>query len=370
MRTSMRRTIELLACGLAVLSGSPAAGSLDQQFFVSNNNKLYYVVKSDAGSGIGTQVTSIMMTNGTALNVNETSNPADPVLTSMATKLSGTVFGSIKRTPLLTGFASNDVVANDGSLANGSFDPSANNGDGLLTLPGGTRTVAFDGSGTEPVQDITGSSGAGVTFVPAAVTTTVTRRVGLTFSNAQTIVFPNPAGPVVTSNGATCSGGGCGAGIVCDPANDGGADTAACGGCGGTCGNFGGEVSTQNVSLDETRDSRVGNDAGGAAQQNAVDGFLLKHNTDIIVFMVDGAGQQAFGLSSSGFSVNAETLSQRTVLDSTGDADNSNFRSEQERPPPPPPLKCAPVASEQGLMLLALALIAGGAHRLRRRASS
>lgn len=370
MRTSMRRTIGFV-CGLLALSGSPAAASLDQQFFVSNNNKLYYVVKSDAGSGIGTQVTSIMMTNGTALNVNETSNPADPVVTSMATKLSGTVFSGIKRTPLLTGFASNDVVANDGSLANGAFDPSANNGDGLLTLPGGARTVTFDGSGTESVQDITSSSGAGVTLVPAAANATVTRRVGVTFANAATIVFPNPAGAVTTSAGATCSGGGCGAGIPCDPGNDGGADTAACGGCGGTCGNFGGEVSTQNVSLDETKDppSRVGNDAAGAAQQSVVDGFLIKHNTDIIVFMVDGAGEQAFGLSSSGFSVNAETLSQRTVLDTTGDADNSNFRSEQERPPPPPPLKCAPAASEQGLMLLVLALIAGGAHRLRRRAA-
>ena len=91
--------------------------------------------------------------------------------------------------------------------------------DEVLTLPGGTRTITFNGTGTEPVVAITSSTGAGVTFVPAAATVTFDRIIGTgDFDDAPSIVFPNPAGAPSLSNGATCVGGTT-PGAPCDPAN-------------------------------------------------------------------------------------------------------------------------------------------------------
>src|SRR5262249_46846174 len=151
----------------------------------------YYVVTSDPSAGsVGAQVTTLMMTNGTALPVNETANnPPDPVVTSFGMFLTNGILhpplGSILRTELLTGFTSNDIQnANPCNPVNGCFDPHANGGDGLLTLPGGTKTVAFDNSGTEPVGSITTATGAGLTLVPIADTTSFVRRIGNTTFSA------------------------------------------------------------------------------------------------------------------------------------------------------------------------------------------
>jgi hypothetical protein len=339
-------------CVAAVLTalafGSPARAAVDQQFFISDNNKLYYVLKVDPSSGIGVQITSIMMTSGTALNVNETSNnPPDPVVTSFSTKLTGSILRyppltNIKRTAILTGFSSNDVE-NGVNPLNGVFDPLANGGDGLLTLPGGTTTVTW---GDPSLHTLDASSGAGNSLVPAATTTTISRIIGGgTFLNVQTIVFPIPAGSVVASNGATCVGGS-NAGGPCDPANG----TADCPGAGGACSNYGGEATNQNVTLDDTLDSRIGNPASQGA---AIDGFLLHNTSDIIVFVVDD-GATAFGLSASGFSVSGtctganvpcltnddctgvgtcgDGLAARNNLDTTGDADNQQFNTPTRTP--------------------------------------
>ena len=332
-------------CGIAAMSGasSSAFASISQQFFVSDTNKLYYVVVSSPSAGsIGSQVTSIMMTSGTAQAINETSNdPPDPVVTSFGTLLTGNILhaptlSDLKRTEILTGFTSNDIQ-NVGNPLTGTFDPHANGGSGLLTLPGGARTVAFDGSGTEGVMPITTSSGSGDTFVPAADVTVVSRVIGIGhFLGAPTIVFPNPPGSVVTSSGARCVGG---TGTVCDPANG----IAANPDCpGGSCSDFGGEVPGQNVTLDDTMFTRVGN---AASQGAVVDGFLLPNTTAIIVFLVDD-GAAAFGLTADGFGVTGtcmgtETsclddvecigvpcttdLAGRTTVNTTGDIDNSQF---------------------------------------------
>jgi len=335
----------VLGALVAIAMPCAAYAAISQQFFLSDTNKLYYVVVSDPTAGsFGSQVTSILMTSGTALPVNETSNdPPDPVVTSFGTGLTGGILrfpplSNIKRTELLTGFTSN-TIENLGNPANGVFDPHANGGDGLLTLPGGTRTVAFGSGGTELTGPITASTGAGVTFVPAATNITVTRVIGGThFTNEPTIVFPNPAGPVVTSNGASCVGG---TGTDCDPAN-GVAVNPDC--PGGMCSDFGGEAAGQNVTIDDTLDSRVGNPASQGA---AVDGFFIPNMTAIIVFLVDD-GAPAFGLTADGFAVTgtcSETdvpcvmdlecppmetctggLAARDVVNTTGDVDNSQFR--------------------------------------------
>src|SRR5262249_58548521 len=127
--------------------------------------------------------------SGTAIPVVETSNnPPDPVVTAFATFLTGNILrfpplSNIIRTQLITGLTDNQIE-NMGNPLNGVFDPSANGGTGLLTLPGATRTVAFNNTGTELVQAITTSSGAGNTLVPAAINITISRTIGSgTFTN-------------------------------------------------------------------------------------------------------------------------------------------------------------------------------------------
>ena len=346
---TMMRVSLVLAIGL-MLEASPSRAAISQQFFRSNTNKLYYLVVSvPSGGSIGEQVTSIMMTSGTGLPVNETpNNPPDPVVTSFGTLLSGDILrfpplSNIMRTQLLTGFISNNIGGDPCNPINGCFDPAANNGNGLLTLPGGTRTVAFDGTGTEPIGPITVATGAGLTQVPAATNITLTRVVGSgMFPNAPTIVFPIPAGGVVTSNGSTCVGGS-NPGAACSsaPPPPTPAPPSACMG-GGTCTNFGGEAAGQNVTIDDTLGLRVGNPASQGAD---IDGFFLPNTTTMIVFLVDDGGA-AFGLTADGFAVtgtctNAETpcildtdcpggtcgfsLSQRNVVNTTGDVDNGTF---------------------------------------------
>ena len=299
----------------AVVPSSSVLASIQQQFFVSRNNKLYYVVTADPTSGIGAQVTSLIISSGSTFPLNETFNPnlPDNIVTAVSAALTGFILpdgnlANIKRTAILSGFAGvgNDIVV-DGNPADGDFDPDANGGDGLLTLPGGILTVAFGAGGTVPLTDLTQTTGAGSSLVPAGASLLVSRRIGGgTFLDSLTIVFPNPPGAPVLSFGASCSG--CAVGTrVCDPANANPADNddPFCnmgGACGGNddCGNLGGENPAQNVSLDETLETRVGSGVG--PQASAIDGFLLRNSDDIIVFVVDD-GAPAFGLSASGFSV-------------------------------------------------------------------
>ncbi len=328
---------------LAMMGTSPAWGVINQQFFVSSNNKLYYVIAANESAGnVGVQVNSLVMSSGTAVPLAETEPTSDTVVTALATFLTGSLLrtpplSNIMRTEIITDLPDN-FIANMGNPLNGIFDPTANGGDGLLTLPGGTRTVSFSG-GTELLMPITQSSGAGNTFVPAGTTTVVSRRIGdTTFENRTTIVFPNPAGGVVTSNPATCAGGS-NPGALCSP--DLNPDT--CMG-GGMCTNLGGEAPGQNVTLDETLGSRVGNPT---SQPGVVDGFLVPTTTAVIVFVVDD-GASAFGLAATGFDVtgtcsNADTpcstdidcaggtctlnLPARNVLNTTGDVDNQAFNT-------------------------------------------
>jgi hypothetical protein len=324
----------VVAVGMAGSLSPVSAALMQQSFFLSNNNKLYYVLQIDSsGDGVAVQVTSLMMTTGTASSLNETFNGAlpDNVLTSASVASSGQtipsgVLSTIKRTSLTTTTA--------GSY---TFDPAANSGDGLLTLPDGAQQVTFSGLSGLTLTSIINSTGAGLTLVPAAATTTISRRIGgTTDSGVLSIVFPNPAVAIVTSAGATC-GAPCGAGIVCDPVNGNPAtddDPGVCGPCGGTCSNLGGEVALQNVTLDDTKGTRVGND-GTASQASVVDGFFLHQTTDTIIFVVDTAGMTSFGLTASGFAVNSDmtdTLASRIVQASTGDSDNSSINTPTRTP--------------------------------------
>jgi hypothetical protein len=328
--TKLRQRLTIGVVAVMVVAGLSSrafAALMNQQFFISNNNKLYYVLNVlDSGSGSALQVTSLMLTSGTATNLNESFNSAlpDPELTSVSLASSGItlpngVLSNIKRTdilPLIT------------TSVSPTFDPTANGGDGLLTLPDGITQVTFSGASGASLLPITTATSAGAQSIPLAATTTLSRRLGgTTSSGVLSIVFPNPAGAPMLSDGATC-GAPCPSGIVCDPANS-GSDAVACGGCGGACTNLGGEASGQNVTLDDTKGSRVGNPV---SQVGVVDGILLRvtaSTSDYIVFLV-ADGSPSFGLSASGFSVDGDmtyTVASRIVQATTGDSDNSSFNT-------------------------------------------
>ncbi len=308
---SRGRLAALLLLAAALVLPAAAHAGISQQVFVSRNNKLYFVISSSPTTGsAGSQVTSVIMSSGTALPVVETNNnPPDPVVTAFATFLTGSLLNvpplsNIKRTEIISGLPGNRVQ-NMGNPLLGTFDPDANGGDGLLTLPGAARTVTFGGDGTETVVPITQATGMDSALVPAATTITLTRRLGgTTFTNVPTIVFPNPPGAPMLSSGARCAGGS-NPGTPCDRANG---LTDVCTG-GGTCSAFGGESAGQNVTIDDTLGERVGNPA---TQGGTSDGFYLRNNTDVIVFMVDH-GAPAFGVAVSGFAVTGTCSNSATA---------------------------------------------------------
>lgn len=336
-------TVLTVVAAWLALTGVAHAG-LSQQVFVSRNNKLYFVISSKpSGGSYGSQLTTMIMTSGTAIPVAETANnPPDPVLTSFSTFLTGGLLNvpplsNIKRSAIVSGLAQN-VIQNAGNPLMGVFDPNAHNGDGMLTLPGGARTVAYNGAGTEPIVPITQVTGSGDSFVPAAATVNLTRRVGMTtFSNVPTIVFPNPPGAPVLSSGATCAGGS-NPGMPCDRGNG---VTDVCTG-GGTCSNLGGSVPGQNATVDNVLGQRVGNPA---SQGDGTDGAFLRNGSEIIVFMVND-GAPAFGVATNGFAVtgtcsnlvrqcssNADcsggtctsAVAARNVLNTSGAVNNNSF---------------------------------------------
>ena len=140
-RGRVRVSITAVLLGL-LLGTSPSLAAINAQFFVSANNNLYYVVASDSSAGsVGTQVTSLIMTSGTPLSVPETkpiSPDPDNVVTAFSTFLTGGFLdppvSNIQRTGVITGLSSNHIE-NMGNPLNGNFDPLANGGRGLLTLP-------------------------------------------------------------------------------------------------------------------------------------------------------------------------------------------------------------------------------------------
>jgi len=333
-----------------VAVAGPCQALLQQCFFVSQNNKLYYVV-TGAGSGpqqeLGVQVVSMVMTSGTASPLDETPDGSpNQVLTAVSGALSngptngemlrarcvgGTQDGQfclsatacnagggtcsnltgIKRTEILSGFTSLDC----GQF---SFD---NTGDGVLSLPvpgNDVRVTWNNGAGGDPggatcsgvnclpltsIQSAGAATapcatGAATCQIPAAQRIVVSRTVGMaTLNQVPTIVFPKPVGATVTSDSTI------------------------------------GEVNGQNVTLDDTIGSRVGNGApghtSGVPSQTAisnVDGFFLRRDCttgcDAVVFVVDN-GSSGFGVSASGFSVDQDGQ----VLNTTGDVDNNSFNT-------------------------------------------
>jgi hypothetical protein len=280
-----------------------ASGAVELRVFTSDNGTLYYVIGVDVGAGsrgIGAQITSLAMSDGPVQAVAEPFSPPDRVLTAFAGANIGTSVppARLRRTGIVRGLNSNDIILdNPPNPSNGEFDPAANGGRGLLVLPDGKGTVGVDGSGTETVHPVDMASGTGTAaFVPAAATTSnIRRRILNNTIRAESLVFPNPAGPVLLSAASTCSAGN---GVPCDPS----VPPAMQDPCGGTeCGFSGGEMSGQTVTLDDTIDTRIGN---ATAQGTQVDGFFLRAGTDLIVFIIENSERPApLNAAATGFLV-------------------------------------------------------------------
>jgi hypothetical protein len=326
MRTRIAHTVGMavLVASLAELLPTSVHALIDRCVFISSNNKLYYVVKTNAsgsGSEFGVQVSSVVLSSGSVQSMNETAGEA--VLTSVSgastgdlLNRSGSDISAIKRTDIQSTFTATDC---------GTFgwDPAGAGGDGVLTLPvgGSARRLTWNGgAGGDPGGGVcTGATclslvavdtASATTFtcadttaacgIPAGVRTTFTRQVGSgSLNNAPTMVFPNKSGTI-------------GAVVLSNPTV--------------------GEVDGQNVTIDDTNGSRVGNGAPGntstTPSQSAmanVDGFFLRRGCpacDLVIFAVDD-GSTSFGVAASGFSTDSSGL----VLNTTGAQDNQDFNT-------------------------------------------
>src|SRR5579862_2555768 len=121
---------------------------------VSNDNHLYFILRGNVADK-GTQITTVVLSSGTASNCNE-APPSDGILTSFSSGIQG--FGASSallpnrmRTTVINGKANSSLSCND-------FDPTGNGGEGVLNLPsGGTVSVA---GGTIPLVDVHTSDSA------------------------------------------------------------------------------------------------------------------------------------------------------------------------------------------------------------------
>jgi len=268
---------------------------------ISNDNHVYFILRGNVANH-GTQVTSVTVTSGTAAGCIE-GPPSDGILTTLAVGIQGTGASSAllpnrMRTTLINGTA-NSVISC------GNFNPSANGGTGLLTLPsGGTVSVA---GGTVPLVDVHTGDAA----VPAAVDLlSETRTVGLFVCGGSTMAFPlpNPQQPGCSGSGTTR--------VVESDATL-------------------GEQSCQTVTFDDHNHSTIGNVSGGSMpftmppMQTVPDGFLLQGNctTDatcqMIIFVASQDSASGFGVAAAGFKVTAASEVFGTDSFSTNDQFNN-----------------------------------------------
>jgi len=296
------RAAKLALCaGGVTLAVGRAAWGISGVTCVSNDNHVYFILRGNVANE-GTQVTSVAMTSGNAAGCSE-GPPSDGVLTTLAVGVQGTgaqsaLLPNRMRTTIIDGAANSSVSCND-------FDPSANGGTGLLTLPsGGTVSV---GGGTIPLVDVHTADPA----VPAAVDlASETRTVGLDMCSGSTMAFPLP-----NPQQAGCAGSGTSQVVESDATQ--------------------GEQPCQTVTFDDHNLSTVGNISGGSMpftmppMQTMPDGFLLQGSCSadvdcqVIVFVASGDTAAGFGVAAAGFKITTTGEVFGTDNFSTSDQFNS-----------------------------------------------
>jgi len=324
---SSRRLSLLVALTLALPASAQA---LTVQQCLSDNNDVYLILTTSSGS-VGTQVTTVAMGNGPACSLSESSG--DGVLSAFAAS-TGPLLPSRQRTTVMSGFTTNAVSC----LAN--FDPSAANGAGILTLPGGTRTVSVDsGSSTELLVDVTTSDAA----VPAASDISASRSINMGQVQCSGNAMAFPVGGVGDTLSSAASG----------------------------------EAQNQSITLDDSSGSRVGNGpagnqvpAGMGSQQSGPDGFLLRGNCggvdsstcQIIVFVARPDGATSFGVAAAGYTADSDGVQQATEAAQQ----NGQFQAATPTPTYSPVItQPAPSSSPGALVLIVLAVLLLQFARLR-----
>jgi ELWxxDGT repeat protein/YVTN family beta-propeller protein len=280
---------------------APAA-NLTVRVFESDNHTLYYVVSADISDpSLHVRLTSLAFSANPVVSLTETVQPPDSVATSLSGATAALVpLERILRTRVLWGFEDENEQVD--------FDPTLNDGTGWLSVPTSV-TIGDPSFGEDPLlgnvlDPITTSSpflpdpdpAFKGTFVPAAALATNIERARQNAPiRVSAIVFPNPAGTPLVSDGATCDR----TRLACDPADT---DPRTC--FGGACNVFGGERAGQNVTLDHTLGVPFGNPG---AQDDIGDGVILRHDVDsgekdFVVFVIQpGAGALPLEAQASGF---------------------------------------------------------------------
>lgn len=316
------RVVTGLAVSLLVGFSVRSAEALTVQQCLSDNNDVYVIITTNSGS-IGTQVTSVAIGQFSSCSLSETGAAGD-VLSVLSTT-TGPLLPTLRRTAVLNGFTSNSVSC-------ASFDPAAADGAGILTLPGGVRTVSVDTpSSTEALTDV-GTAGGGV---PAATAISASRTItGPIQCAGNTLAFPFEGTGNTVSNATT------------------------------------GEVANQSITFDDTSGTRVGNPT---SQPTGPDGFLLRGDCsvistcEIIVFTARPNGATAFGVAAAGYTVNSDLVQTQTE----GNAQNGVFPQPSPTPTRPPlSAEAAPATSPAAIVAIALLVVLLQYARLRRRTES
>ena len=301
-----KRIPSVLTIAVIALFPAVASAGLNEETCVSTNNTAYVVLKT---TDQRTRVTSVAFSAQAANACVE--NSSESVQTAVAA--GGPILPNVKRTSVLSGFSRNGPIV--GACQPPRFDPDAAGGFGILTLPDGSKVSANPGhadcaGACRPIAAVDKSDGdaglSGSYPVPGAVEISV-KRFAMSGPTScavigNTLVFPLPApaaaaAPVV-SDGRESSG-----------------DSEV------------GEVPGQQVTLDNTSNTRIGN----PASQPVPDGFVLRGDCigvpsaacQMIVFMASQDGASAFGKSAAGFVTNENDVEIRT----DGFGNNFNFNT-------------------------------------------
>ena len=306
----MRLVRLMLSLGIAVVAAHPSWG-LGAITCQSADGHVYFILRGNVANK-GTQVTSVAITSGSAAACIETpSGAAGQVLTAFSagialpnpcipptTPTPSALLPNRMRTTVISGKANAAV-----SCAN--FNPNANGGTGLLTMPaGGTVGVA---GGTIPLVDVHTADAA----VPAAVDLLSEIRMVTPFVCAgATMVFPLP-----NPQQSGCPGSGTTQLVESDATT--------------------GEQDCQTVTFDDTNQSTLGNSAGGTMPrtsgthlQTVPDGFLLQGtcsgdaDCQQIVFVASPDSAPGFRVTAAGFKITAASEVFGTDSFSSGDAFN------------------------------------------------
>ncbi len=316
-RGSRCRAIEMLILVAVGLGGAVTAANSSWAIggltCVSDDDHLYFILRGNV-SNKGTQVTSVAITSERCGSTCIEAPPGDGILTAFSAG-PGALLPNRMRTTVLNGKGNSSISCAD-------FNPNANGGMGLLTMPAGGTVSA--GGGTIPLVDVHTADAV----VPAAVDlVSESRTIPPFVCSGSTMVFPLP-----NPQQSGCPGSGTTQVVESSVTT--------------------GEQDCQTVTFDETNQSPIGNIAGGTIDhavgphlQTVPDGFLLQGtcssdaDCQTIVFVGWRGSASDFGVAAAGFKI----TTTNEIFGTDGFSPNDCFHN---TPTPTPTPTRIPIANE------------------------